>query len=63
MTGRLYPITPRPDGDSRFTFGLTLDVAEVLQEHGYPQVLGNDVVELRQALYRFLYSDEKEASS
>lgn len=56
VTGRAFPIRPLPDDDARFTFGLTSDVAKVLQEHGYPPVTnGRDLLELQQALYRFLY--------
>ena len=53
--GRAYPL-PAADGDPRFTFGLVIDVAEVLEQHGYPSPQsGRDLVELQQALYRFLY--------
>lgn len=56
MTDRSYPISPRPDDDPRFTIGLTVDVIKVLEEHGYPPVKnGLDIVDLQQALYRFLY--------
>ncbi|MER5814276.1 hypothetical protein [Streptomyces californicus] len=54
--GRVYPITPPPDDDARFTAGLVLDVADVLTQHGYPRpVSGLDWVELKMALFRFLY--------
>ena len=44
---RAYPL-PRPDADPRFTFGLAVDVADVLERHGYPPVrAGLDVVELQ----------------
>jgi hypothetical protein len=54
---RTYPL-PRPDDDSRFTFGLVLDVADVLTAHGYPPLSGggDDHVQLQQALFRFLYA-------
>jgi len=56
MSARAYPIRPRPDEDPRFTIGLALDVAKVLKDHGYPPVTaGLDIVDLQQALYRFLY--------
>lgn len=56
MTERAYPIQPRPDDDPRFTIGLTADVIKVLEEHGYPPVKnGLDILDLQQALYRFLY--------
>lgn len=55
-TDRQYPI-PAPDDDGRFTFGLILEVADVLAAHGYPKVTsGDDFVELQQVLFRFLYS-------
>jgi hypothetical protein len=54
---RVYPL-PLTDDDQRFTFGLVHDVAEVLAGHGYPPlVAGGDLVELQQALFRFLYRD------
>ncbi|MEV4423999.1 hypothetical protein AB0K23_01220 [Streptomyces sp. NPDC049602] len=60
MTERAYPISPRPDDDPRFTFGLTIDVAKVLEDHGYPPVkAGLDIVNLRQALFGFLYAKEE----
>lgn len=55
---RVYPVEqPAPgDTDPRFTFGLTIDVAKVLVEHGYPETTsGADIIELQQALYRFIY--------
>lgn len=52
---RTYPL-PRPDHDPRFTLGLVADVADILVRHGYPRIeFGGDVVELQQALFRFLY--------
>ncbi|MBE1502669.1 hypothetical protein H4696_009769 [Amycolatopsis lexingtonensis] len=53
---RKYPI-PAPEDDSRFTFGLILDVADVLHRHGYPKITsGDDYVALQQAVFRFLYT-------
>ena len=52
-----YPI-PRPtaDSDSRFTNGLTFDVADVLTRHGYPPLrTGADLVRLQQALFTLIY--------
>lgn len=49
---------PRPttDRDSRFTTGLTLDIAEVLARHGYPALrTGADLVRLQQALFTLIY--------
>jgi GTP:adenosylcobinamide-phosphate guanylyltransferase len=54
---RAYPLA-LGDADQRFTFGLVHDVAEVLVSHGFPRlVVGGDLVELQQALFRFLYRD------
>jgi hypothetical protein len=56
---RNYPITP-PASDTRFTFGLVLDVAEVLTAHGYPPLAGGaDHVDLQQALFSFLYRSSR----
>ena len=52
---RRYPIPP-PEDDDRFTFGLVLEVADVLAGHRYPKLTsGDDFVALQQALFRFLY--------
>ncbi|GAA1986460.1 hypothetical protein [Amycolatopsis minnesotensis] len=51
----VYPV-PAPEDDPRFTFGLTLQVAEVLEAHGYPRPTALDFVDLQQALFRFLYT-------
>lgn len=54
---RVYPL-PRPAHDERFTFGLIIDVADVLVAHGYPRpATGGDLVALQQALFGFLYAD------
>lgn len=59
---RRFPIPVRAD-DPRFTFGLLIDVARVLNEHGYPNLAegyddaGLDLVELHLALFGFLYSE------
>jgi len=56
---RAYPL-PRPDDDPRFTVGLLLDVARVLEQHGYPPVrAGLDLVDLRQCLFSFLFAAEE----
>src|SRR6185312_10919361 len=58
MSERTYPI-PRPVGDDpRFTFGLTYEVAKVLEAAGFPAIRGGDHVELSQALFRFIYARE-----
>ena len=60
MTGeeRVYPL-PDEDDDPRFVFGLVDDVATVLEQHGFERPSGWDLVELRQALFRFLYGGER----
>lgn len=61
---RSYPIRPRPDDDPRFNLGLVIDVRQVLADHGYPPVEhGLDIVDLQQALFRFLYGDRKHSVS
>ncbi|MFD8478716.1 hypothetical protein [Kitasatospora sp. NPDC059673] len=51
----VYPL-PAPDGDPRFALGLLFDAAKVLEAHGYPPITsGPDLLNLRQALFRFLY--------
>jgi hypothetical protein len=57
MSEPTYPL-PRPANDPRFTLGLTVDVAEVLTQHGYPTLTGVDFVELQQTLFRFLYRQD-----
>lgn len=54
MSDRNYPL-PVTDDDPRFTFGLMLDVAAVLVEHGYPRPHDMDFAEVQHALFRFLY--------
>lgn len=60
MSERRYPIPePEQGDDARFTFGLTVEVAEVLQRHGYPAIGPEDPedhIELSHALFGFLYS-------
>ena len=52
---RRYPM-PVLENDDRFTFGLVLDVADVLHRHRYPKLTsGDDFVALQQVLFRFLY--------
>lgn len=55
MSARAYPLNPAPEDDARFTRGLSIDVADVLVRHGYPEPTGLDWVELQLALFRFLY--------
>jgi len=61
---RSYPV-PRPASreDSRFTFGLALDVAKVLEKWGYPKITsGGDFVELQQMLFLFIYGPDPRLS-
>jgi hypothetical protein len=52
---RDYPL-PRAAEDPRFTQGLSIDVAKVLAEHGYPKITeGRDLLKLQEALFTFLY--------
>ncbi|WP_103347975.1 hypothetical protein [Amycolatopsis sp. CA-128772] len=53
---RTYPLRQWPT-DSRFSYALVRDVANVLTAHGYPLLAdsGDDHVELGQILLRFLY--------
>ncbi|MEU4803007.1 hypothetical protein [Actinosynnema sp. NPDC023587] len=61
MTTGLFPVQVSPDGDARFTFGLVIEVADVLTRHGFPDANthGADHVALRQALFRFLYNPDR----
>ena len=56
---RAYPLPLRSpaEDDPRFSVGLTRDVTHVLERHGYPPLEPDDVVALRQALFRFLYHE------
>ncbi len=57
---RRYPV-PLTDSETRFTLGLQVEVAEVLQQHGYPAIKsenGLDLVELGNALFGFLYGNQ-----
>lgn len=51
----VYPLPDRED-DPRFTFGLMVDVADVLAAHGYPRpTAGADLVRLQQIPFRYIY--------
>lgn len=55
---RRYPVA-QTETDPRFTFGLMREVAEVLERHGYPRIEAAnaaDFVELKLALFAFLYT-------
>jgi hypothetical protein len=49
--------TPDQRPESRFTFGLILDVAKVLEAHGYERFDGQQFVELQQHLFVLLHGD------
>lgn len=50
-----YPLPAPAATDSRFTYGLVFDIAEVLQRNGFPRPAGADWANLMTALGRFLY--------
>jgi len=52
------PSDPAPASTRRFTVGLILDVAKVVESHGYGPFGGRDFVELRQHLLHLLHSDD-----
>ncbi|MBE9498458.1 hypothetical protein IHE61_06900 [Streptomyces sp. GKU 257-1] len=56
----VYPLPlAAPHNDPRFDCGLVFDVARVLEAHDYPALAaGHDLLELSQALFRFIYSTE-----
>lgn len=58
---RHYPLL-RTEADSRFTLGLTSDVAAVLEGRGYPPIVSKDFIDLQQALFRFLYGRSGEGT-
>lgn len=55
-----YPVSlAGAHNDPRFNCGLVFDVARVLEAHDYPELAaGRDLLELSQALYRFIYTTE-----
>jgi len=62
VSEKAFPVQVTSDDDPRFTFGLVVEVAEVLARRGFPDATvgsGADFVALRQALFRFLYSSER----
>lgn len=62
MDTKAFPVEVPQDGnDARFTFGFVLDVAAVLRRHGFPDASESapDFVDLRQVLFKFLYSPER----
>ncbi|MCM4085204.1 hypothetical protein [Paractinoplanes hotanensis] len=60
--GPAYPLErPGPDrDDARFTIGLLLEVAAVLQQHGYPPlVAAADLTRLHRALFTTIYQPKE----
>jgi hypothetical protein len=53
-----YPL-PAPVDDLRFTHGLASDIAETLQQHGFPRLTGSDRVNLMIALHQFIYAPQE----
>jgi len=53
------PAAPEPpqSGDPRFTVGLAIDVARVLEQHGYEPLNGGQIVELQQHLFHLLHGN------
>ena len=55
-SGGTYPL-PEPESDPRLPLVLVVEVAEVLERHGYPRLTALDRADLQQALFRFLYRE------
>ena len=51
------PAAPTPASTRRFTMGLLLEVAEIVESHGYGPFDGRDFVELKQHLLQLLHGD------
>lgn len=49
------PETTLRRDDQRFTLGLALAAARVIEDHGYPDIDGRELVELQAALFGYLY--------
>jgi len=57
----VYPI-PRPASgeDTRFCYGLGLDVAAVLHHYGYPKLATDaDLARIQQALFTLIYEETR----
>ena len=50
-------------GDARFTIGLTLDVARVIEYHGYEQFNGGGIIELQLHLLHLLHGNPEGSCS
>jgi hypothetical protein len=60
MAGTTAPTshpTPDREPESRFTFGLILEVAKVLEAHGYERFDGPQFVDLQQHLFHLLHCE------
>lgn len=55
---RVYPITPTPVDDRRFSYQLVKDLLDLLVRHGYQPLAVGDGVELQDVVHRFLYGSE-----
>lgn len=53
---RVYPAT-RHGNDGRFTMSVVIEVANVLELHGYQSPEGLDYLELQDTLFTFLYGN------
>lgn len=49
----------RKNGTSRFTYGLVIDVARVIAEHGYGELSAQGYVQLQSHLFHFLHGAER----
>lgn len=58
MTGGTYPVPHPGTDDPRFTFGLGIDVADVLVRHGYPPPDEAAQLRLMQTLFQFIYREQ-----
>jgi hypothetical protein len=56
-----YPIARPGNGtDTRFTIALALDVAAVIDRHGYPPLsTGADLTRLQLALFNLIYQETR----
>jgi hypothetical protein len=54
-----YPLPEPGSADSRFTYGLLFDIADVLQRNGFPRPAGTDWADLMTALGGFLYQSKE----
>jgi hypothetical protein len=57
-TARNYPI-PAPADDPRFNMGLAIDLAGVLEAHGFPALTGGDIVQMQMALHSLIYGSDE----